>query len=336
MQFGAIPVAEAQGAILAHSLMVAGRRLAKGTWLDESHVAHLRKAGVETVTVARLEAGDIEENTAAMRLATALAPDAEALGLRVSAAGAGRVNLYAMGPGVVQLDIARIHRLNAVDAMITTATLPDLMRGDPGTMVATIKIISYAVPDAALAQASRDMGGAIAIRPPQFKTATMIETSVPDMPKSGKGRAAMAERMQRLGVSLTDPVLVPHAEADLANAIAAAEGEVIFILTASATSDMHDIAPSALRVAGGSVTRYGLPVDPGNLLFFGTCAGKPVIGLPGCARSPALNGADWVLERLICGLELTQADIAQMGVGGLLKEIPTRPRPRNRKYKVGD
>ena len=100
------------------------------------------------------------------------------------------------------------------------------------------------------------------------------------------------------------------------------------MLTASATSDPQDVAPAALRAAGGHVEAYGMPVDPGNLLFFGTLAAKPVIGLPGCARSPALNGADWVMERLICGVSLTRADIADMGVGGLLKEIPTRPRPR--------
>jgi hypothetical protein len=54
--------------------------------------------------------------------------------------------------------------------------------------------------------------------------------------------------------------------------------------------------------AGGHVARFGMPVDPGNLLFLGDHAGRPVVGLPGCARSPALNGADWVLERLACGL----------------------------------
>ncbi|MEL7093380.1 MAG: molybdopterin biosynthesis protein, partial [Pseudomonadota bacterium] len=99
-------------------------------------------------------------------------------------------------------------------------------------------------------------------------------------------------------------------------------------LTASATSDPAHVAPEGLRAAGGRVEAYGMPVDPGNLLFFGWLGTKPVIGLPGCARSPALNGADWVLERLICGVDLRQADISTMGVGGLLKEIPTRPRPR--------
>ena len=99
-------------------------------------------------------------------------------------------------------------------------------------------------------------------------------------------------------------------------------------MTASATSDPDDVAPSALRQAGGIVERFGMPVDPGNLLFIGALGDRPVIGLPGCARSPALNGADWVLERIICGLPVQGEDIAAMGVGGLLKEIPTRPKPR--------
>jgi molybdenum cofactor cytidylyltransferase len=103
---------------------------------------------------------------------------------------------------------------------------------------------------------------------------------------------------------------------------------MVLILTGSATSDLHDTAPQALRLAGGTVLRFGMPVDPGNLLFLGRLATRPVVGLPGCARSPALNGADWVLERLACGLEVGDAQIAAMGVGGLLKEIPIRPHLR--------
>jgi molybdenum cofactor cytidylyltransferase len=110
---------------------------------------------------------------------------------------------------------------------------------------------------------------------------------------------------------------------------------MILILTGSATSDAMDVAPEALRSAGGEVTRFGMPVDPGNLLFIGQIKGTEVIGLPGCARSLALNGADWVLSRLACGLAVTSADIASMGVGGLLKEIPSRPMPRARKPRQG-
>ena len=117
----------------------------------------------------------------------------------------------------------------------------------------------------------------------------------------------------------------------LAEALTAAKGGIVLVLTGSATSDPEDTAPAALRLAGGRVERFGMPVDPGNLLFLGDLKGKPVIGLPNSARSPVLHGADWVLSRVACGIAVTSADIAAMGVGGLLKEIPTRPQPRQRK-----
>jgi molybdenum cofactor cytidylyltransferase len=120
---------------------------------------------------------------------------------------------------------------------------------------------------------------------------------------------------------------VPHQTAPLAKAIAAAKG-LVLVLTASATSDLYDTAPEAVRQAGGSITRFGMPVDPGNLLFLGSQGGRPVSGLPGCARSPALNGADLVLDRVVCGVPVEDRDIAAMGVGGLLKDTKQRGHPR--------
>lgn len=329
MKFGPRPSADAAGTILAHSLAGQSRRVSKGTVLTDDDITELVGAGHDTLTVAVLDPGDIEENGAAEALASAVAPTPEEQGLQISAAGAGRVNLYATGPGVAALDVDRLSRINSVDPMITIATVPPFHRVDARTMVATIKIISYAVPQDALDRATADAAHAIRILRPQHSTATLIETQVGNAEPSPKGRAALTGRLDRLNVSLTPRVVVPHRDAPLAQAVAEADGEFVFILTASATSDTHDVAPSAVREAGGIVTAYGMPVDPGNLLFFGTHRDRPVIGLPGCARSPALNGADWVLERLICGVDLTAQDIAQMGVGGLLKEIPTRPRPRD-------
>jgi len=109
---------------------------------------------------------------------------------------------------------------------------------------------------------------------------------------------------------------------------AAGKADLVLVLTASATSDRHDVCPAAITRAGGRVERFGMPVDPGNLLVLGELAGTKVIGLPGCARSPKLNGADWVLERLVCGVSVGAQDVAAMGVGGLLKEIAIRPEPR--------
>jgi molybdenum cofactor cytidylyltransferase len=138
-----------------------------------------------------------------------------------------------------------------------------------------------------------------------------------------------ADRLARFDAALSPRVQVPHDEAAIAEALRAAPGEVLLILTGSATSDAQDVAPAGLRAAGGAVAHYGMPVDPGNLLFLGALGEKPVIGLPGCARSPSLNGADWVLERVLCGVEIGPREITAMGVGGLLKESPARPQPRD-------
>lgn len=336
MKFGPVPVADAAGAVLAHSMEAAktpygtskSYRLAKGTLLNAQHLSDLAQHGHTHVTVARLEHGDVEENQAAQQLANALvcAPDQQ--GIRIAQPGAGRVNLYAQHAGVAVVESARINALNAIDPMITIATVPPFHRVDAGGMIATIKIISYSVPRDALDRAMENASHAIRIAPPAFRSATLIETQTGTDAPSQKGRDALRGRLDRFDVALSERVIVPHKTEAIANALRDAPGEFVFILTASATSDTHDVGPQALRNAGGYVEAFGMPVDPGNLLFFGTLADKPVIGLPGCARSPALNGADWVMERLICAVPLTQADIASMGVGGLLKEIPTRPQPR--------
>jgi molybdenum cofactor cytidylyltransferase len=72
-----------------------------------------------------------------------------------------------------------------------------------------------------------------------------------------------------------------------------------------------------------------MPVDPGNLLLLADVRGRPLLGAPGCARSPKENGFDWILMRLLAGLEVPREAITGLGVGGLLMEIVTRPQPRD-------
>ena len=103
---------------------------------------------------------------------------------------------------------------------------------------------------------------------------------------------------------------------------------MLLIAGASAITDRGDVLPAGIEAAGGSVEHFGMPVDPGNLLLLAHLDGRMVLGLPGCCRSPKLNGLDWVLERLAAGIPVIGRDIMGMGVGGLLTEIPSRPQPR--------
>jgi len=329
MEFGPVAVANAQGAILAHSVGVDGGRIRKGCVLSGDDVARLRAAGHERVTVARLGPGDIGENDAALAVARALVPDPGAAGLRLSKPFTGRVNILADKVGVARLDVPRLQAVNAVDAMITLATVPQWQRMAVGGMVATVKVISYGVSGACVDAAAKAGQGAVVLAPVALQTASLIVTTHGAGPGEGKGLRAIRARLDALGVQLIETLEVPHDTDQVAGALSQAKGAIVLILTASATSDIADVAPAAVIGAQGRITRFGMPVDPGNLLFYGDMAdGRPVVGLPGCARSPALNGADWVLERLVCGVTPTPQDIADMGVGGLLKEIPTRPQPR--------
>jgi len=330
MEFGPLPLAEAEGAILAHSVPLPGGRLRKGTCLGAADLAALAAAGHSSVIAARLGPDDVGEDAAALALARALVPDPEGAGLILQAVGTGRVNLLAAGPGLARVDAARIHAVNATDDAITLATVPEWQRMDAGGMVATVKIIAYGVDKVSLSAAETAARNALSLARPQIPDAVLIETVI-DAPASDKGHRVTAERLARLGVQLAAPQQVPHDEAALAEALRATTAPLVLILTASATSDLRDTAPTALRRAGGRVAHFGMPVDPGNLLFLGDLGGRPVVGLPGCARSPALNGADWVLERLICGVPVDGSAILRMGVGGLLKDIPARPRMRHQR-----
>ncbi|MDK3071899.1 molybdopterin-binding protein [Sedimentitalea sp. JM2-8] len=328
MKFGPVAVSEAQGAVLAHSVKLPGARLRKGVVLTADHVAALRDAGLTQVIAARLSQGDLDENTAASKLAAVLVPDPASAGLTVTAPFTGRVNLIADTPGVAVLNVDALERFNRVHPMITIATVPPFQQMQKGGMVATIKIISYGVPGTDVDRAAACAPNALRIAPPVYETAGLVVTDIDGGPGNDKGIRAMEGRVAALGMDLSDIVTVDHDIDNLARALAGIRGDLVMILTGSATSDVDDVAPAALRRAGGVVERFGMPVDPGNLLFLGRMGGRPVIGLPGCARSPALNGADWVLSRIACGVPVTAADISAMGVGGLLKEIPTRPQPR--------
>jgi len=325
-------LAEALGSVLAHGIPAAS--LSKGITLEAGHLETLRNFGFQDVTVAQLEDGDVLEDEAAMRLARALVPDEDAQGLRLTPASSGRVNIMAHRAGLLDLDVARITAMNRVDATITVATLPNLKRVTAGVMVASIKVIPYALPEAVIQKVGDAAGSdgfafAMNLRQAVLKTATLIETHHPGQRPQPKGRRVLDERLDRLGCALVETLDVPHEESAIASAFGQAKGEVIFTLTASATLDVHDTGPNALRQAGGKLLRFGMPVDPGNLLFLGSSAdGRPVIGLPGCARSPSVSGADWIIERILFDLPVGDDDISALGVGGLLKDTPERGRLR--------
>ncbi len=337
MKFGTVPLADAAGAILAHSLRTSKGTVKKGTRLGADELARLADAGIAEVMVARLEADDVGEDDVAARIAGALA------GKRVRAAEAftGRANLFAEGAGVLEFDPGAVTGLAGVDEAITLATLPPYQRVAEGQMVATVKVIPFAVPEGVVARAeqrAREPGAGLIVHPFQPLRAHLILTRFSHDKESllEKRKAAIDERVQSLGGSMAAIDTCGHDIGELTarlNKLSSGEDDVVLIFGTSAILDRRDVVPAALEAAGGRIERLGMPVDPGNLLMLGRLGPALAIGVPSCASSPKINGFDWVLERAFAGLALDGGTISAMGVGGLLGEIASRPQPRRGRQK---
>ena len=330
MKFGAVAPKNARGATAVHTIRQGDLVLKKGTLIGPTEIAALEAAGIKDVVVAQLEPDDVSEDVAAAEIAKKVAGP----GVHIDRAFTGRANLFAQTPGVLVVDKDAIDRLNRVDEAITFATLPAFKPVVAGEMIATVKIIPFAVAksarDTALAGVKQPL---LRVAPYRIRKVGVVSTLLPGLaPKViEKTLKITTERLAPAGATIIAERRVPHERTALARAldeVLKAGAELAIVFGASAIADRRDVIPSALEAIGGHVEHFGMPVDPGNLLMIGDADGRPVLGAPGCARSPKENGFDWVLMRLLAGLSVPREDITGLGVGGLLMEIVTRPQPR--------
>ena len=327
MKFGKIPLDQAAGTILAHSTRLTGRIFKKGHILAPEDIVVLQNSGITGVIAARLESEDILEDEAASRISNAIA----GLNIKIGNTFTGRCNLIADADGLINYDKVRLDELNLIDQSITVATLPPYTVVTPRQLIATIKIIPLAVPNNVLNKAEKIAGSVapiISVSPFQKKRVGLIMSRLPGMKESilDNTLKTVSARVATYGSDITHEIRVNHDQEEVKRAIENMSSlcDILLIFGASAVVDRHDVLPAAVESAGGSVDHFGMPVDPGNLLFIGQRGGLPIVGMPGCARSPKLNGFDWVLWRLLANIEVSPQDIMLMGSGGLLKEINER------------
>ena len=343
MRFGPVALADSIGGIVAHAVRHDGLVLKKGDLVRPDHLPLLEAAGLNEIVVAHLEDGDVGEDAAAQRLAQAVA--GAGAHLRVEAPFTGRSNIFSTTAGVLAFDGAGVDRINEVDETITIATLPVWRTVVEGEMIATVKIIPFAVPGAALERAlSAAQGLSLTVAPFKPLRIGVISTLLPGLKPSTivKTLRVLEGRLAPAGACVVAEERVTHEAPALTQAIQAMAPlcDLLIVYGASAITDRRDVIPAALEAAGGRIAHFGMPVDPGNLLLVGALTRDgveiPVLGAPGCARSPKENGFDWVLHRLLAGLPVTGADIRRMGVGGLLMEIVSRGQPRTGEASTPD
>lgn len=319
MRFETRELHQAEGWYLAHSHVLKDSKIAKNTLITAALIKDLLADGLQKVDAYRLEGSDLDENSAAEMLARAISGE----NTYSEPANRGRANIYAKEAGLFMPD-ALVNDINRLSGDIGVACLPRLTPVQKGKLLATIKIIPYGLDRSLVEKACRT------------KQAMKVAPFSPfngELIMSGHGMTEKAlkvteNRLAALRGNITSVSNCEHTVEAISERLKRSREKLVLISGVSAISDRRDIVPKALEAAGGKIVHLGMPVDPGNLLMLGELDGKTVIGMPGCAKSPTLNGFDWVLERYAAGLPITSETIQQMGIGGLLKEPAERPSPR--------
>ena len=240
--------------------------------------------------------------------------------------------------------------MNKVNEAISISTLPNFTSVQKGQLIATSKIIPFFLSSKCLTQAQQEFTNkpSLSIKPFVRNNLTIIFTKSQISKKSlyEKSKISTIARLKNLGLFAEKIIEIPHSYISLESELKRVcekikqddtfDTSCILIFSAIATTDRQDIVPQSIVRSGGSILRFGLPVDPGNLTVIAELNKTPILGLPGCARSSKQNGFDWILERTLANIEITDSDIAKMGIGGLLKEMPNRPEPREPKERKKD
>jgi molybdenum cofactor cytidylyltransferase len=337
MKFEPVPLSEAKGKILGHNIAGGNgqRLLRKGKPLTDEDLEKLRMLGRSSVYVAKIEPEDVDENKAARRIAEAICGP----GLHITGVASGRANLLADTMGILRIDVDRLAQINECNG-ITLATVMTHSPIHPRQIVATVKIIPYAVSESTVSLVEAISSG----NEPIVRVDALPSRSV-GMILSGSNSihdklisdfAPLRDRIEKLGSSVTRTDFVALDDESDEAALAAMlkqqlDSGIGMILLAGETAimDEHDILPRAVERAGGHVESVGAPVDPGNLLMLAYIRDVPVVGAPGCARSRKTNIVDWILPRLLVGDRLTRKDIVALGHGGLLQDTSERGMPRD-------
>ena len=334
MKFAELPLQDTLGCILAHSVRHAEGVFKKGRKLGADDLKLLTASGISKIFVARLDADDVPEDEAARAIAGKIVGP----GAMAQEPFTGRANIYARQRGLVVVDGSRVNATNRVHESMTLATLSNYSVVDKGQMVATVKVIPFAVAKENLNKVLLEIGDVSVIRVQALaeKHVGLVITKVPGSKQSliEKSETAMRNRVEGLGSNLTHVRVCDHSIEAVRKSVTELQAlscNPILLFGTSAIVDREDVIPAGLSAAGGTVIHLGMPVDPGNLMMLGDLDGVPVLGVPSCARSPKVNGFDWALERVLADIRLSASDIMDMGAGGLLAEISSRPSPRDRK-----
>jgi len=315
------PPARWVGAVLCRDVLGADGRpvLLKGHRLERADALAIEAAAPDELHLLWLDPGDVDEDTAAMRIARAVAGDQ----VEVHRPVESQVRLSAAVRGLLRVDAAALHALNSVDG-VTVFALPDGVPVDAGKTLAGVKITPLAIAGAVLEEAesrARDAGGGALMTVRQFLP---LRVAVVVRERLSEGERDRFERSLRSKVTWFggDVEAIRYVSSDGGATRSAleesAESADVALAVGVASVDPLDVTWRGVIDAGARVIRRGLPVHPGSSYWLVELRGTPVIGVASCGMFSRRTALDLLLTRCFAGEPLDADFLAGLGHGGLL------------------
>jgi len=211
--------ANAIGQLIAHGQYLDDGKIQKGTILSEEDISKLQTANIKKVTCAIPEDGDVNENIAASRLASAL----NTSGIKTDPAATGRVNFYAKTIGLIRYDYNLIRKFNSIDEAITLALVPHNQLLANNNMAATLKIIPFFVKEETLKRAENLLSefGGFTFHPLSPRKVWLIQTKLAGQKDRlfDITKKVTEARLKPLGADLIGETRTKHSVDEVAKAI---------------------------------------------------------------------------------------------------------------------
>ena len=316
---------DAVGHVLCHDMtqiirgQFKGPRFRKGHVVTAEDIPVLLSMGKEHLYVWEMRSGMVHENDAAERLC-ALCRNAN---MDRSGVSEGKIELTAACDGWFRVNREKLVAVNSIpDIMIATRHCNTAVR--KGDKLAGTRVIPLIIEEETLQAAEQAAGKAplLELLPYIKKTAAIVATG--GEVKKGLIQdtftPVVKDKLAAYGIETLAVTYSGDGVEHVANAIADMRktGAELILCTGGMSVDPDDNTPGGIKQSGARIVTYGAPVLPGAMFLLGYYDdGTVVCGLPGCVMYAGATIFDLALPRIAAGVEMTHADFAAMGEGGL-------------------
>lgn len=317
-----VDVRQATGRILNTTLFRNGGKklLAKGHVINEDDVRMLEVEGLQKITIAELEVGEVSEDEAVLQVANELGVGC----FEIRLAAGGRANLIATEDCCILVDDDILRQVN-LTASVVIATTQNFGFAKAGDRVAMVKSQPFAISTGqleAVVSILKERGAVLQARPVREPSVAVLYCD-PVQPDRARQlfEPIVQQRLARFGVQCRYAMVAAEDDASLSRALqhlVRAKPTVILVASTTAPSGPEDAVGVAMQNAGCAFERFLAPVEPGNLLLLGYKDEIPVVSAPGCFRSAKPNVVDLILPPMLARYRVSGWEVAALGLGGLL------------------